>query len=45
MDIQVNTITGRKETIFANSVNELKLGIQKIMGINVNEQKILCMEN
>ena len=42
MDIQVNTITGRKETIFANSVNELKLGIQNIMGINVNEQKILC---
>ena len=42
MDIQVNTITGRKETIFANSLNELKLGIQNIMGINVNEQKILC---
>ena len=42
MDIQVNTITGRKETIFANSVNELKLGIQNIMGININEQKILC---
>ena len=42
MDIQVNTITGRKETIFANSLNELKLGIQSIMGINVNEQKILC---
>ena len=42
MDIQVSTITGRKETIFANSVNELKLGIQNIMGININEQKILC---
>ena len=42
MDIQVNTITGRKEKIFANSLNELKLGIQNIMGINVNEQKILC---
>ena len=42
MDIQVSTITGRKETIFANSLNELKLGIQSIMGINVNEQKILC---
>ena len=42
MDIQVNTITGRKETIFANSLNELQLGIENIMGINVNEQKILC---
>ena len=42
MDIQVNTITGKKETIFANSLNELQLGIEKIMGINVNEQKILC---
>ena len=42
MDIQVSTITGRKEIIFANSLNELKLGIQNIMGINVNEQKILC---
>ena len=42
MDIQVNTITGKKETIFANSLNELQLGIEKVMGINVNEQKILC---
>ena len=42
MDIQVNTITGRKETIFANSLKELQLGIENIMGINVNEQKILC---
>ena len=42
MYIQVNTITGKKETIFANSLNELQLGIEKIMGININEQKILC---
>ena len=42
MDIKVNTITGKKETIFDNSLNELQLGIEKIMGINVNEQKILC---
>ena len=42
MDIQVNTISGRKETIFANSLKELQLGIENIMGINVNEQKILC---
>ena len=42
MNIQVNTITGRKETIFANSLEELQKGIENIMGINVNEQKILC---
>ena len=42
MDIKVNTIKGKKETIFANSLNELQLEIEKIMGINVNEQKILC---
>ena len=42
MNIQVNTITGRKETIFANSLEELQNGIENIMGINVNEQKILC---
>ena len=42
MDIQVNTISGRKETIFANSLNELQLGIENIMGIKIEEQKILC---
>ena len=42
MDIQVNTISGRKETIFANSLNELQLGIDNIMGIKIEEQKILC---
>ena len=41
MHIQVNTITGRKETISANSVEELQLAIEKTMGIKVNEQKIL----
>ena len=42
MDIQVNTISGRKETIFANTLNELQLGIENIMGIKIEEQKILC---
>ena len=42
MDIQVNTITGRKETIFANSLKELQYGIENIMGIKIDEQKILC---
>ena len=42
MDIHVNTITGRKETIFANSLKELQYGIENIMGINIDEQKILC---
>ena len=42
MNIQVNTITGRKETIFANSFEELQKGIENIMGININEQTILC---
>ena len=42
MDIQVNTITGRKETIFANSLEELQHGIENIMGIKIDEQKILC---
>ena len=42
MNIQVNTISGRKETIQANSFEELQNGIESIMGINVNEQKILC---
>ena len=42
MNIQVNTITGRKETIFANSLEELQNGIESVMGISVNEQKILC---
>ncbi len=42
MNIQVSTITGRKETIFANSFDELQMGIESIMGIKVDEQKILC---
>ena len=42
MNIQVNTITGRTETIFANSFEELQLGIETIMGVDVNEQTILC---
>ena len=42
MDIQVITITGRKETIFANSLKELQYGIENLMGIKIDEQKILC---
>ena len=42
MNIQVSTITGRKETIFADSFDELQMGIESIMGIKVDEQKILC---
>ena len=42
MYIQVSTISGRTETIFANSLAELQLGIQNQMGINIDEQKILC---
>ena len=42
MDIQVSTITGRKETIFANSLKELQYGIENLMGIKIDEQKILC---
>ena len=42
MNIQVSTITGRKETIFANSFEELQMGIESIMGIKIDEQKILC---
>ena len=41
MHIQVNTITGRNETVLANSVEELQLAIEKTMGIKINEQKIL----
>ena len=41
MHIQVNTITGRKEIILANNVEELQLAIEKKMGIKINEQKIL----
>ena len=41
MKIQVITITGRKEEIIANSVNELKLSIEQNMGIPINEQKLL----
>ena len=41
MKIQVLTITGRKEEIFADSVNELKFEIEKNMGIPTNEQKLL----
>ena len=42
MHIQVSTISGRTETIFANSLAELQIGIQNQMGINIDEQKILC---
>ena len=41
MKIQVITITGRKEEIFADSVNELKLSIEQNMGIPMDEQKLL----
>ena len=41
MHIQVNTITGRKEKVLANNVEELQLAIEKTMGIKINEQKIL----
>ena len=41
MKIQVLTITGRKEEIFADSVEELKFEIETIMGIPINEQKLL----
>ena len=41
MKIQVLTITGRKEVIIANSVDELKFEIEKNMGIPTNEQKLL----
>ena len=41
MKIQVLTITGRKEEIIANSVDELKFEIEKNMGIPTNEQKLL----
>ena len=41
MKIQVFTITGRKEEIIADSVNELKLLIEQNMGIPINEQKLL----
>ena len=41
MKIQVITITGRKEEIFADSVNELKLSIEQNMGIPIDEQKLL----
>ena len=42
MNIQVNTITGKKEVISANSFEDLQKGIENIMGISINEQKILC---
>ena len=42
MDIQVRTITGRKETIFANNLSDLQHGIENIMGIEISSQKILC---
>ena len=42
MDIQVKTITGRTETIFANSLSELQQGIEDLMGIEISSQKILC---
>ena len=42
MYIQVRTITGRKEIIFANSLSELQQGIEDKMGIEISSQKILC---
>ena len=42
MNIQVNTITGRKEVISSNCFNDLQKGIENIMGIPINEQKIIC---
>ena len=42
MDIQVNTITGRKEIINAKSLKELQEGIENQMGIKIEAQKILC---
>ncbi len=42
MDIQVRTITGRKETIFAQSLKDLQKGIENKMGIEICSQKILC---
>ena len=41
MHIQVVTITGRKEEIIADSVPELQSSIEKIMGIPIDEQKLL----
>ena len=41
MHIQVVTITGRKEDIYADSVSELQSSIEKNMGIPINEQKLL----
>ena len=40
MDIQVRTITGRKETIFAQSLKDLQKGIENKMGIEICSQKI-----
>ena len=42
MNIQVNTISGRKEIISANSLIDLQKGIENVMGIPMNEQKIIC---
>ena len=42
MDIQVKTITGKTQTIFANSLSELQKGIEDLMGIEISSQKILC---
>ena len=42
MDIQVRTITGRKETIFAESLLDLQKGIENKFGIEITSQKILC---
>ena len=42
MDIQVRTITGRKETIFAESLLDLQKGIDNKFGIEISSQKILC---
>ncbi len=42
MNIQVETITGRKEIINAKSLSELQEGIENQMGIKIEAQKILC---
>ena len=42
MRIQIETITGKKGEILAETVDELKLKIEEIMGIPVNEQKLLA---
>lgn len=42
MHIRVNTISGRTETVEADTVEELQLAIEQTMGVPVEEQKLLC---